>query len=430
MINIELFYKKYFRPGNLTTDSRNIIKNGIFVALKGENFNGNTFSAEAIRSGAQIAVVDETEFKNDENILYVENSLEFIQQLAQYHRKKAGFKVIGLTGTNGKTTTKELIKSVLCEKYKCQATSGNLNNHIGVPLTLLSIKSETQYAIIEMGANHPGEIAQLCDIALPDFGLITNIGKAHLEGFGSFEGVVKTKSELYNFIFSTGGKIFYNVSNPILLKLVNKYSKAIKYNDQSSVSGRILSNTPTLTIEIRIQKEKNVIVHSNLYGEYNLENILAAVCIGKEFDLDVDQLKCGIENYMPDNNRSQIMKKGSNTLILDCYNANPTSMHEAISSFSKIKENSKLAILGGMRELGKYSVEEHNKLINQLKDLNYTDVLLIGDEFKGLNLGNFIHFDNLQLLVSFLEKNKYQNRHILVKGSRGNKLEKIIEFLG
>lgn len=429
MINIESFYKDFFKPGLVTTDSRNIIDKGVFIALKGDNFNGNTFASEAIKAGARVAVVDEPEYQNNENIFLTENSLEFLQQLARYHRTKTGIKIIALTGTNGKTTTKELIKCVLSQKFKCQATTGNLNNHIGVPLTLLSIQKDTQIAIVEMGANHPGEIAQLCDIALPDYGLITNIGKAHLEGFGSFEGVIKTKSELFNFIKTNHGKFFYNASNPILVGVVNNYPESIKYNTAEHLNARIVSNLPSLSLEVYQSKKSKFLINSNLFGEYNLENILASICIGFEFGLTEEQIIKGVESYIPANNRSQVIKKGSNTLILDCYNANPTSMHEALISFSKISDPRKLAILGGMRELGSYSIEEHRRLIDLLANLKLHEVILLGKEFETVKQESFKYFSEPEALINYLKGVKIENRHILIKGSRGNKLENIVEYL-
>jgi len=429
MINIESFYTEFFKPGNVTSDSRHIIENGIFIALKGENFNGNTFANEAIKLGASVAIVDEAEFQNNKNILLVDNTLKFLQQLSTYHRKKIGVKVIAITGTNGKTTTKELIKSVLTQEYKCQATVGNLNNHIGVPLTLLSLSPETQYAIIEMGANHPGEISLLCNIALPDFGLITNIGKAHLEGFGSFEGVIKTKSELYNYIKSTDGQLFYNATNPILKELINNYDKVSLYNSNESISAKVISISPTLEIEISFKEKAITTIRSNLYGSYNLENILSAACIGYELGIDIEKIKAGIEKYIPENNRSQVVNNESNTLILDCYNANPTSMYEAISSFGKIINHSKVVILGGMKELGQYSEEEHKKVIELLKLQDFEEVLLTGEEFELPDNNSYKYFKNLEALIEYLNHHRYKDKYILIKGSRANKLEKIVGYL-
>jgi UDP-N-acetylmuramoyl-tripeptide--D-alanyl-D-alanine ligase len=429
MINIGDFYNKYFKPGNVCTDSRKLVKDDIFIALKGDNFNGNFYVEEALKSGACIAVIDDPAFYINENTFLVEDSLNFLHQLAKFHKLSAGFHALAITGTNGKTTTKELIRSALSEKFNCQATEGNLNNHIGVPLTLLSIQKDTEIAIIEMGANHPGEIKQLCEIAFPDSGLITNIGKAHLEGFGSFDGIKKTKAELYDFIKNTNGTIFFNASNIILSELIGSYKKTIAYNSKNDTTVKIVKNNPTLSMEITIGNSHKFQINTNLYGDYNFENILAAVCIGFYFGLETNQIICGIEKYQPENNRSQVYKTQANTLIIDCYNANPSSMDKAIHSFAKIKETAKILILGGMKELGEGSQAEHLNVIELLKKFQFEEILLTGEEFNlPLNQG-FRHFPDLQLLTQYLQKVNYQNKHILIKGSRANKLEKIIGYL-
>jgi UDP-N-acetylmuramoyl-tripeptide--D-alanyl-D-alanine ligase len=429
MNNIEEFYSKYFKSGNVCTDSRKLSKGDIFIALKGDNFNGNLYTKEALKSGAIVAVIDDPAWHTGKNTFLVEDTLQFLQKLAKYHKTFIGFHVLAITGTNGKTTTKELIRSVLSEKFKCQATIGNLNNHIGVPLTLLSVQKDTQIAIIEMGANHPGEIKALCEIALPDSGLITNIGNAHLEGFGSFEGVKKTKAELYNFIINNKGIIFLNASNNILTDLIGNYTQTITYNSNTEIKGTIADNNPTLVVDVNIRDEQNFRIKTNLYGEYNLENILAAVCIGLHFGLETQQIINGIENYYPSNNRSQVFKSDKNLLIIDCYNANPSSMFEAIQSFEKVKEPAKIVILGGMKELGTYSKTEHLKLIDLLKKIKFEDVLLIGEEFNIIDNSDFRYFSDIQSLIEYLKKVNYENKLILIKGSRANKLEKLIEFL-
>jgi UDP-N-acetylmuramoyl-tripeptide--D-alanyl-D-alanine ligase len=429
MNNIGDFYSSFFTPGNICTDTRKISKGDIFIALKGENFDGNLYVNDALKSGASVAVTDNPSFHNVKNTILVRNSLQFLHELAIYHKHHIGFHVLAITGTNGKTTTKELIRSVLSEKYKCQATEGNLNNHIGVPISLLAVQNDTQYAIIEMGANHQGEIKILCEIAHPDSGLITNIGKAHLEGFGSFEGVKKTKSELYDYIKENSGTIFFNASNKILTDLIGSYQIKIPYNPVEEIKISVADNSPTLAVDLDLPGNLKFKIKTNLYGGYNLENILAAVCIGLHFGLNTKQIKDGIEKYRPNNNRSQIQNTQKNTLVIDCYNANPTSMDEAIRSFEKLNSPSKILILGGMKELGEYSETEHLRLIDLLKKLNFEEIILTGEEFNIPDNHEFKYFPDLQKLSEYLQKVNYRNKQILIKGSRANKLEKIIEYL-
>ena len=422
------FYAKYFQPGIISTDTRKISKGSVFIALKGEKFNGNDFAIQALQSGASVAVIEEKIEgieKFDDQIIVVKNTLDFLQELARYHRIKNKFNIIGLTGSNGKTTTKELIHFVLAEKYKVQSTTGNLNNHIGVPLSLLSIDYDNAYSIIEMGANHPGEIKALCEIAEPDSGLITNIGRAHLEGFGGFEGVVKTKSELYDFIISHNGKIFCNGADTSLLNIVGNYRNCTFYNTPEGITGKIIASAPTLTVELKNKNNHSVIVNTHLYGDYNLTNILAAACIGIEYGITLEEIKAGIEKYYPTNFRSQLLQIGSSTIIIDCYNANPTSMEQALQNAANFKADRKIIILGGMKELGSYSNEEHKKLFELAENFVFDEVILFGEEFKNIIPGkgiSTVHFDEL---VNYLYSIELHNSFILVKGSRANRLERL-----
>ncbi|MEA4981584.1 MAG: UDP-N-acetylmuramoyl-tripeptide--D-alanyl-D-alanine ligase [Paludibacter sp.] len=428
-------YEIFLEHPEITTDSRNCPAGSIFFALKGENFNANEFAAKALENGCSYAVVDEAKYAVDQRYILVKDVLKCLQELAGQHRQQLGTKIIGITGTNGKTTTKELIASVLKEKYKIHFTQGNLNNHIGVPLTLLKLKPEHQLAIIEMGANHPGEIKQLCEIAQPDFGIITNVGKAHLEGFGSFEGVMKTKAELYDYISANGLGIFINDDNDYLKQMAAKSNvnpdKQIAYAqkshpDMSMVTGRVLNSDPFLTMECQTGNTFQIKTH--LIGAYNAENVLAAVTIGHFFGMKNVQIIQGLENYEPVNNRSQFIVTAKNKLIVDAYNANPTSMQAAIQNFAFMQVEAKTAILGEMLELGQQSAEEHQTIINLLKEKLFTNVLLVGKAFQGCT-SDYVTFETVEELVIYLSKNDIKNQTILIKGSRGIRLEKIISLL-
>ncbi len=420
------FYKKYFHPGLVSTDSRKIEKGSIFIALRGDNFNGNDFAKTALQSGAIIAVVDEEINTSDNRILVVKDTLLFLQKLAQHHRTKISSTIIGLTGSNGKTTTKELIHHVLSEKYKVQSTKGNLNNHIGVPLTLLSIEADTDYSIIEMGANHKGEIKALCEITLPESGLITNIGKAHLEGFGSFEGVIQAKSELYKHIAAKKGKFYFNGSDPILWKIAGNYRNVKLFNSAHGIcNGKVITSVPFLITELTDIHNNTSIINSHLHGDYNLINILAAACIGLDLGIPLDEIKSGIEKYYPSNFRSQVMHLGSSTVIMDCYNANPISMELALKNAANIDNDNKIAILGSMKELGKYSNEEHNKLVKLAESYSFEQLILFGEEFKNLRPKKGITTNSFEELTQYLNSLDLNNSLILVKGSRANRLERL-----
>jgi UDP-N-acetylmuramoyl-tripeptide--D-alanyl-D-alanine ligase len=423
---IKTIFNLFLRNKKVTIDSRNVPEGSVFFGIRGDNFNGNEFAENALQNGAICSVVDDHRFVKNENFILVDDSLTSLQELAKMYRQSLSAIVIGITGSNGKTTTKELIREVLSTTYKTRATVGNLNNHLGVPLTLLSLPSDLDYVIIEMGANHVGEIQKLCEIAQPDFGIITNIGKAHLGEFGGFEGVKKAKSELYNYIKKVNGEIFMNTNNSILSSLSNGMRK-ITYGSSDEVycKGELAAAFPF--VQIRTEGQE---INSKLIGAYNFENLLAACCIGKYFNVDAAKIKKAIESYIPANNRSQIIKTDSNTVIMDAYNANPSSMDAAITNFAESHYKNKILILGEMLELGDESKSEHIALLNKTATCEFEKIFLTGHEYKGISDGDmFIHFDSTEKLASFLSQNKLLGKTILVKGSRGNRLEKIQQYL-
>jgi len=427
-------YKLFQKYPIICTDSRQAAPNSIFFALRGENFDANAFAAAALEKGCEFAVIDDAKYAVDERYVLVDNALTALQDLARFHRKQMSATVIGITGTNGKTTTKELVSAVLKEKYKIIYTQGNLNNHIGVPLTLLKIKEEHDFAIIEMGANHVGEIKTLAEIACPDYGIITNVGKAHLEGFGSFEGVMKTKAELYDFILKKGKGIFLNSDNENLMQMAHnlvftaKERIVVFYSlfDTANVQGKIISCSPFLKMEISADQKFSVNTH--LIGSYNAENVLAAVAIGNYFGVENKKIKAGIENYKPTNNRSQFIETERNKLVVDAYNANPSSMNFAINNFAEINAENKTLILGDMLELGEQSVAEHQKIVELIENFGFTNVFLTGNFFSETK-NNFKCFENVTELEKYIATNKITNSYILIKGSRGMKLEGVIGLL-
>ena len=419
-MKISKLYEVFKSCNNVFTDTRKIIKGGIYFALKGNNFNGNDFANEAIKNGAKYAVIDSPNFSNSKNIIKVQNTLSALQKLAKYHRGKLRIPIIGITGSNGKTTSKELIKSVLKTTYNCFATQGNLNNHIGVPLSILSITDEHEIAIIEMGANHEKEIDLLCNIACPSIGVITNIGSAHLEGFKNIDGVIKAKNELYSYIKNNNGTVFVNSDDNLLLNL-SKEIKRVEYGYSGTTKGKIINNTPFISIEYRKTKIK-----SRLIGDYQFSNLMLAISIGEKFDIQKDNIKSGIENYLPTNNRSQVVTTNVNTLILDAYNANPSSMKAMINAFYKQNFTNKICILGDMLELGKYSNEKHIEIINLLRDYKL-DYILVGKIFYSIHKEK--SFVSTKKLKKHLSQKILQNKTILIKGSRGLKLESLVEHL-
>ncbi len=430
-MSIEEIYKLFKKYPVISTDSRNVPQDALFFALKGENFNGNRYGSYALDNGAAYAVIDEAEYKISDRFILVNNVLSALQQLATYHRLELGIPIISITGTNGKTTTKELTTAVLSKKFRVCATKGNLNNHIGVPLTLLSMDETTEIGVVEMGANHPGEIAELCNIALPDFGLITNVGKAHLEGFGSFEGVKKTKGELYRFIHERGGKIFRNMSNTHLAEMAED-TETIGYRtgrEGSGIEGEVINSSPVLVFKAKFPKGW-LYIKTNLAGGYNLENAMAAVCIGTYFKIDPLEISNALESYVPSNNRSQFIQTGNNQVLMDAYNANPSSMEAALDNFQTFDAPQKAVILGDMFELGQSSLEEHQKIADKLAAMDLSMILLTGREFSRCKVKSDIRtFENNELLINYLEDMNPKGYLFLIKGSRGMKLERVAEKL-
>ena len=430
-MTIEQLYQIYLQFPNVCTDTRKISKECLFFALKGDNFDGNTFAEQAISEGAAYAIIDNPLYNINEKCILVDDVLQALQNLASYHRDQLKIPFIGITGTNGKTTTKELLNSVLSQKFQTYATVGNLNNHIGVPLTLLAIGNDIELAIIEMGANHQKEIAFLASIAKPTHGLITNVGKAHLEGFGGFEGVKIGKGELYDFLKTTNGKIFINSANLHLTTMsdARKLQNTIKYAGEGSlVKGAISENNPYLIVNWEYQHQKHT-AKTNLTGTYNLENILAAITIGIHFDLTTEQINKGIESYVPGNNRSQITKTESNTLICDYYNANPSSMAVALENFSILDAKNKVIILGDMFELGDESADEHLAVLQKATQIEALKIF-VGKEFsKSDGVFDAKFFENTQQASDFLKNLGIKNSTILIKGSRGMKLETLVSLL-
>jgi len=430
-MSIKELYNIFLKHPKISTDSRLIDNGGLFFALKGENFNGNAYAASALASGAAYSVIDEVEYKIDDSYILVDNVLSTMQQLARYHRIKLGIPIIAITGTNGKTTTKELITWVLSKKYSVGYTKGNMNNHIGVPLTLLSMSTTTQIGVVEMGANHPGEIAGLCEIALPGFGLVTNVGKAHLEGFGSFEGVKKTKAELFGYLKRTGGKIFLNTANQHLKDMAGDVP-AIGYTTirgGDGIEGKLIQSSPFMVFQARFPNGW-LYIKTNLTGGYNLENALAAVCVGKYFEVDPLVICEALEMYKPSNNRSQFIKTAYNQILMDAYNANPVSMDAALENLKTFNEPLKGVILGDMFELGEISHEEHQKIADKLAGMKLSMVLLAGEEFSKCQVPPYFHlFMNITLLISFIEGLNIRGYLFLIKGSRKMKLENIIDKL-
>ena len=432
-MNLSALYQIFLDCQLVTTDSRNCPEGSLFIALKGESFNGNAFAGKALETGCAYAIIDEPEYavEGDQRYILVDNCLQTLQQLANYHRRQLGTRVIGITGTNGKTTTKELISAVLSQSHNILYTLGNLNNHIGVPSTLLRLKAEHDLAVIEMGANHPGEIKFLSEIAEPDCGIITNVGKAHLEGFGSFEGVIKTKGELYDFLRKKeGSTVFIHHDNAYLMNIAGGLN-LIPYGteDDLYVNGRITGNSPYLTFEWKAGKAGETYqVQTQLIGEYNFPNALAAITIGLFFGVEAAKINEALAGYTPQNNRSQLKKTNDNTLIIDAYNANPTSMMAALQNFRNMTVERKMLILGDMRELGAESAAEHHKIVEYLQECSFEKVLLVGELFASTN-PPYPTYANAQELIKDLQTEKPQGYTILIKGSNGIKLSTVVEFL-
>ena len=424
---MEKLYYLFKETGKVTIDTRQISPGCLFIGIKGQNFDGNSFAAEALKLGAKYAVVDNSKYQTNPNIILVDDCLDFIQKLAHYHRKQFQIPVIGITGSNGKTTNKELIHAVLASHFEVHCTKGNLNNHLGVPLTLLGLKEGHQIAIIEMGANKPGDIAELCAIATPDIALITNIGKAHLEGFINFEGIFNTKTELFRSL-PNDATIIYNADDEIISHAIPKHIKSFGFSqkDKQFLFGQLCELTPFVHFEYEYEGYQSGNIATHLVGKYNVNNFLAAVAFGLYFKVPVEKINESISNYIPSNNRSQITKTDHNTLIVDCYNANPSSMQLALENLKEINHPNKMAIIGDMLELGTDSKVEHEKIIAYLKQ-HAIDFITVGYEFSKVN--QYQHFETTSSLEVYLNEHPFKDALILLKGSRGIGLERLIPKL-
>ena len=429
-MEISTLYTYFKECGKVTTDTRNCPEGSMFIALKGETFNGNAFARQALEKGCRYAVVDEAQYADFPNIFLVDDCLKTLQELAREHRRALGTYIVGITGTNGKTTTKELIATVLQKRYNTLYTQGNLNNHIGVPLTLLGLTGEHEMAVVEMGANHPGEIRTLVNIAEPNCGLITNVGKAHLEGFGSFEGVVKTKSELYDYLRSKKDAfIFLDNDNNVLCK-ASAGLETIEYGLEGeglSVKGKLHACAPFLAFEWEHEGESHD-VNTHLIGAYNVKNALAAIAIGCRFGVPAESICEALDGYIPSNNRSQLTETADNHLIVDAYNANPTSMMAALENFRLMEVEHKVAVLGDMKELGEGSVDEHRKIVDFLGECGFEKVILVGAEFGKVNT-NFEHYPDVEAVKGKFMQDKPVGKFVLIKGSNSMKLAQLKDIL-
>lgn len=432
-MNIEQLYQTYLLSRTVTTDSRQITAGCIFFAFKGVSFDGNAFAPQALEQGAALCVISDSQYKVDDRCVVVDDVLATLQQLARHHRVHLDIPFVGITGTNGKTSTKELLYAVLSKKYRTHATAGNFNNHLGVPLTLLSIPADAQIAIIEMGANHPGEIATLCHIADPDYGLITNVGRAHLEGFGSFEGVVRTKTELYRHLAAKQrGMVFVNADNDLLVAQAAQCGlQTVSYgsSEQAQVRGHLVGSDPYM--KFYIEEGDNVYtIQSNLLGSYNFDNAMASAAIGRYFGVEMWDIKEAIEQYVPNNNRSQYKETGRNALLLDCYNANPSSMNVALDSFEAMAGENKVAMLGGMRELGEESQREHEAIVERLLSNPTMHAVLVGPEYAFADgKPNIRWFPDVDAAVAYFAEHPLNGATVLLKGSNSTRMWKLEEVL-
>lgn len=425
---IEKIYPIFLESTGICTDTRSISEGNLFIALKGPNFNANKFAEKAIDQGAIGAIIDDKDYSIPGKTIYVEDGITALQELAKIHRKNLNISIIGITGSNGKTTTKELVHSVLDSHFNTYATKGNLNNHIGVPLSLLSITKDHEIAIIEMGANHIGEIAHLSSIARPTHGLITNIGKAHTGLFGGFEGVIRAKSELYDFLIKSKGTVFINQNQEILMNISKRIKNPEFYPKSDGFYHCELIGADPF---VELKSENGEYVKTNLIGAYNFDNIATALCVGKYFKVPNEKANNAVANYMPENNRSQIIEKHGNSIILDAYNANPSSMEKAMENLSNMKAINKIAIVGDMFELGKDTKSEHANVGKLLKDLNIQDAIFCGESMKFAYeaYGHGVYMKTKEFLIEYLKENKYVDATILIKASRGMALEDIVDYL-
>ncbi len=427
-MEIAQLYNLYLQHPTVTTDTRKLQPGSIFFALSGPNFNGNTFAPQAIEKGAGYAVVDDLAYKLGDKYILVDDVLGTLQQLALHHRRQFTIPFIAITGSNGKTTTKELVATVLKTRFITYATEGNLNNHIGVPLTLLGIKSDAQMAIIEMGANHQKEIASYCDIALPTYGIITNCGKAHIEGFGGIEGVRKGKGELYDFLRAHSGTIFRNTDLDYLESMAQGITEQVTYGSANAeYTGKPVMNDVFLNVAV-LTAHAEALISTRLVGEYNFPNVMVAVAAGLHFGISIDLIKAAIATYNPDNSRSQWLLKGTNKIILDAYNANPTSMRAAILNFAAADLPNKMLWIGGMKEMGSEEAYEHKELVTLISQYQWANVILVGKEFRGLQ-DNYSWFENSTEAAAYVKTTTPANSSILIKGSRGSKMELLMDAL-
>jgi UDP-N-acetylmuramoyl-tripeptide--D-alanyl-D-alanine ligase len=424
-MNIAALYEKFLLSTGVCTDTRSLQKNQIFFALKGGNFNGNQYAKQALDAGASFAVIDETSYATDERYILVEDVLTTLQALAKHHRETLGIPILAITGSNGKTSTKELLHLVLSCKFKTFATQGNLNNHIGVPLSLLSLQASHEMAVIEMGANHQKEIEAYCTWALPNFGIINNIGKAHLEGFGGIEGVIKGKTELYTAIEMNQGTIFYNADDAILQEQCMKVSKRISYGTSSLSNYSYEIDVSSNFVKVRAG---GVEIQSNLLGDYNGINIGAALAVGQFFGVDIHLMKEAIETYYPKNNRSQIVEWKNNQVILDAYNANPTSMAAALQSFAAFPAQRKAVFLGAMFEIGETSIVEHAKIVDLVSTLGFDLAVFVGKDFYVNKQEGSYFFESTEAAKTFFQAQNFENYTLFIKGSRGMKMESLLDL--
>ncbi|MDB9791458.1 UDP-N-acetylmuramoyl-tripeptide--D-alanyl-D-alanine ligase [Bacteroidia bacterium] len=421
-MQVSEFYNHFIKANfNFITDSRKISSGCVFFALKGDNFNGNSFAIKALEQGASYAVVDEN-VGTDKRLILVDDVLTYMQELAHFHRKCFDIPVVGICGSNGKTTTKNLIYRVLAKKYKTHCTQGNFNNHIGVPITLLEMPQDAEVAIIELGTNSPGEIAELCSITNPNYGLITNIGKEHLEGFGTLEAVAKEESEIYHYLLKNKGTAFVNADDDWLSRMSRGLENKILF---TKADCKIETLVPTIQFSY-----KNVSFTSSLMGDYNLDNILTAIAIGEHLRVDLQYIRDGIAEYQPDNNRSQLIQKGTNTILLDAYNANPSSMQVAISNFAKMPQIQKVLILGDMFEMGPTANQEHDELLQWCTQFGFTKIYTLGDHFAAISVNSDISTpSSMEKLGEEIKTVDYQNTAFLIKGSRGMKMERVVDYI-
>ena len=426
---IEKLYGYFEQSPKISTDTRKEVSDSIFFAISGDNFNGNAFAKDALRKGARIAVIDDEKYKTGDRFFLVDDTVNTLQQLARYHRERFSVPVVGITGSNGKTTTKELISAILGTTFQTVSTEGNLNNFIGLPLTVLKINKYTEVAVIEMGTNHPGEIKMLCNIARPDVGLITNIGKAHLEGLGHLDGVIAEKSELYKFLKNHSGTVFVNADDQLLMNLSEGMNRITYGRNEADITGEIIKSTPDLTVAWN-HNNKEHLIKTRLYGHYNLYNILAAIAVSLHFRVPVTDIHRAVENYIPENNRSQRLKTKKNRIFLDAYNANPVSMTEALKSFREQETNNPWLIIGDMFELGDASLKEHENIIRLIEKLGFRNVILVGRDFYQLkDKSRFTTLASTEEAAGYLQSAPIENADILIKGSRGMHLETLITYL-